>query len=159
MIKAINRLNLTKYMLYFFALSTVPNLCSQTVSQPFTDVISAPATTIRSGSAVRLDITITNSSNQLISLIDNRVGPREAGISIWDSNGNQLSPRDEYRSYVLHSKFAMLISPGKSIVESVNLNKWFDLTKPGQYKMRARRKIPGSDSFVESNELAIAITP
>jgi hypothetical protein len=94
-------------------------------------------------------------------LRDNRLGPQEAGISIWDSNGNQLPPRDEFkpRPDSIHSGLGMGISPGKSITESVDLNRWYDLTKPGQYTVQARKRIPGSNSVVESNKLAITILP
>ena len=135
--------------------------CSQPVSQPFTDVISAPATTVKSGPIVRLDITIHNNSSRLLFLVDNRLAPADAGISIWNSSGGQLSPRDQFKpgTPTFGSHFGMYIEPGKSITESVNLNRWFDLTKPGQNIVQASKKIPGSQSVVESNKLTITVVP
>ena len=149
----------TNYLLCLFTVLAAPNLCAQSASLPFTDVISAPAGTIKSGSNVRIDITIKSNSSERMTLRDNRLGPQEAGISIWDSSGNQLPPRDEFKSYFTLSRFGMIIDPGKSIIESVDLNRWFDLTKPGQYTVQAKKRIPGSKSFVESNKLIITLVP
>lgn len=148
-----------KCLLYLLTLLSIPNLFSQSVNQAFTDVISAPATTMRSGSIVRLDITIKNNSSETIFLPANRLGPKEAAISIWDSNGSQLATRDEFKSYVLHSSFGVFIDPGKSMTESVDLNRWFDFTKPGQYTVQARKRVPKSDAVVESNKVTITIIP
>jgi len=160
MTKASTCVRVTKYLFYFLLLVT-SDLWSQSASQPFTVVISAPATATKSGSIVRLDITVNNNLSDRMFLTSNRLEPGEAGISIRDSDGNQLAPRDEFkpRPDAIHSRFGVNIPPGKSITESVDLNRWFDLTKPGQYTVQAKKRIPGSHSFVESNKLTITITP
>jgi hypothetical protein len=159
MTQAITSIRLTKYLLCLLTVLAIRNLYSQSLSQPFTDVISASVITIKSGSNVRLDITIKSNSSERMILIDNRTGPEEAGISIWDGKGNQLPPRVEFKNYFTVSRFGMFIYPGKSLTQSVNLNKWFDLTTPGQYTVQAKRKVPKSDSVVESNKLTITVIP
>jgi len=108
---------------------------------------------------VLVDITIENTSSERIVLISNRLGPGQAGITIWDSIGNELPRRGEFQSYSSPSNFGQIIDPGKSATETVDLNRWFNLTKPGQYTVQARKRIPGTNSFVESNKLTITITP
>ena len=159
--KAIVRLRLIEYLLCLFTAFATAHAFPQFTDQPFTDVISAPVTTIESGSIVRLDITIHNNSSKLLFLIDNRLAPQKAGISIVDSNGDQLSPREQFKpgKPVIRSGLGMYIDPGKSLTESVDLNKWFDLTKPGQYTVQAKKRIPGTKSFVESNKVTITIVP
>lgn len=132
-------------------------IVAQPLNRTFDDILSAPAMTAKSGSRVRLEITIRNNSGDLIFLPSNRIGPQEAGISMWDENGNQLQPREQFRDKpdTIHRGIGIGIGPHESLTESVDLNRWFDLARPGQYRVQARKKVPGSNSVVESNKLTI----
>jgi hypothetical protein len=108
-----------------------------------------------------LDITIKSNSDQLLILPDNRSGPQAAGVQISDSDGVELLPKEEFKGkpYTKASGIGLVIRPSASITESVYLDRWFDLTKPGQYTVKVRKAIPGSKLRIESNQLTISITP
>ena len=142
------------------ALLAVPSLFAQP-AKPLSEIISSSETTIKNGSTVRIDITMANQSSDIMILRSNRLGPQEAGMIVWDQNGHALSPRDGFkeRPDTIHRGMGVVIRPGKSVTESVDLNKWFDLTTPGQYTVQSSRKVPGDGEMVESNKLTITITP
>src|SRR5215469_15581338 len=83
------------------ALLTLPagsNVGAQHDSKPFSITISLPSgTSLKSGSIVQLDITITNNSSQPLILRDNRLGPELAGIRMSDGAGVDILPREDFR--------------------------------------------------------------
>jgi purine nucleosidase len=121
----------------------------------FTLSVSAPKTTLVSGEPIRLDVTIENHTDRLIMLPDYR---SSAGITVWDSGGNILS-RAEAAQFHHGSIFASMVESGKTITESLNVGRFFDLTKPGEYSIEIEGRDQDSKSVSKSNTVTVTVTP
>ncbi|HEY2858799.1 MAG TPA: hypothetical protein VGJ21_10315, partial [Terracidiphilus sp.] len=86
---------------------------------------------------------------------------RASGIVIWDSDGKVLEPIESARERTrqMGSYFGVFIRPGKSVTGSVNLARWFDLTKTEQYTLQFQKKDRISGEIVKSNVLTLVVSP
>ena len=51
------------------------------------------------------------------------------------------------------------VQPGQSSVQTTNLARLVNLTKPGEYRVQVSRRDPASGVVVESNEIAVDVVP
>jgi len=133
--------------------AVVPTMCSYTAAQthkaPFTLTISTDTPTVKSGSAVSINIAMMNTSNHDVSCskvyMDSGVdmsyhydvmGPLGERIS----KGIRKHPELEAGSI-----FPCTLEPGKSsIVPSTSrISALFDMSKPGMYAVQVWRKVKG----------------
>jgi hypothetical protein len=99
---------------------------------------------------------------------------RNVDIKVFDSDGKQV-PETEYGAAVhgrppinpspgpssgrfTSAPVPFLIGPGKSLHENADLNKEFELTKPGKYTVQAQRYDNESNTLVTSNVITLTIT-
>lgn len=132
----------------------------QKPNPPIAITISTLNTTIVSGSRIRLDIFTTNSSDQLVVLPSSRMDPEDAGITIRNSEGATLKPRESApKREGTGSHFGAYIPPGEKIDEALPLDKWFDLTTPGKYDVEVEKRVHGFKGVAKSNTLTITVIP
>jgi hypothetical protein len=100
--------------------------------------LTTPTVTFTVGFPVRVDITIANHSQQLLSLIDPRCEPEAARMTVRDSQHALLQPRDRWSKESMETAARPCghgegVAPSKSITLFLNIGRWFDLSRPGQY--------------------------
>ena len=118
------------------------HIAAQSSPPSFTASIKIPTPTVAIGSTIQVDITLTNQTNSVLILDGLRSTPRRAGIKVWNSDGLELQPipavTDE--SSFLRSGFPTIVPPNRRITESINLIRWFDLSKQGNIPCNFKRK-------------------
>jgi hypothetical protein len=51
------------------------------------------------------------------------------------------------------------VDPGKTFSDAMIANKFYDLSKPGKYKIQVQRTDPASKVVVKSNVITVTVTP
>ncbi len=51
------------------------------------------------------------------------------------------------------------VQPGQNVVQTVHLAKLVNLSKPGEYRVRATRRDPETHTIVVSNEIVVNVVP
>jgi hypothetical protein len=144
--------------------------CAQSMqsSQPgqatFSLTISTPQNTVRVGSDVKLEITMTNTSDQDIFYgadLGGKVQP--FAVDVRDTSGNLVPKRPRKDKEPRGGSFLLIpIHPAKSIKREWILNKDFDISKPGRYTVQAKREAGATNSgvlHVKSNRITITVVP
>ena len=134
---------------------------SQERTRSFTISISSPSATVVSGSPIRIDAVLKSHTSEPVILPGLRTSPRTSGILVWDGTGKVLEPVESTKDRVdaRLNGAGTEIPPGKAIMEPVLVNRWFDLSKPGQYTLQLRKKDPIGGGWIESNQLTIKVVP
>jgi hypothetical protein len=140
-----------------------PILCTVT--------ITAPETSTKVGSEVKLDVVTKNVSDRTIYVAYSTAG-RNMKIDVRDSEGNPVSETpfglkvhgtDPKRAPFAGTVFSMRVplKPGETSHEQLVLDKEYDLTKPGRYFIRVQRSDILSDTntvtFVKSNTIILTV--
>jgi hypothetical protein len=136
-------------------------------NQPFTLVISSEAKSFKTGSAVEIKLSMTNNSDRDIdtsAAISDLTGVDPNFLfEVRDAAGNLVSKR-VYEHPELATGRAILnrvIKPGKSLEETSDLSRLYDMRRPGEYDVQASRRASESkeDGIVKSNRIRITVTP
>lgn len=140
--------------------------------QPFSIKIALAQNIVKSGSEIKLQIMLTNTSDHNISVsraIDD-TSAEVAGyrVEVLDDRRN-VPPETKYQRILrgeepptgpfTWSALGGPLSPGKSVKDTMIVNKFFDLTKPGKYTIQVRRTDPASKVTVRSNTIEVTVTP
>lgn len=143
---------------------------SRSEQQPFSLTISAEHDSVKRGSEVFVQIKVTNTSNQQISLAkapgNLPQAESEYSIDVRDSGGREAPLTDygrkikEKKIIVSMSRDSLHIEPGESQNDGVIVTKLYDLSRPGKYSVRVAREIPPrwGGGIVQSNTINITIT-
>ena len=109
-------------------------MCSGSAQEPSFDVkIGSPTAVFTVGSPVRVDVKLTNHSQRTLGFHDPRCTPPE-GITVRDDHQSVLKLRDEFlRGDLIGCGFSDFLDPSKSVTLQLNIARWFDLSRPGQY--------------------------
>jgi hypothetical protein len=131
---------------------------------PFSLSIAAPST-VQVGSNFNIDITITNVSSTPITL--SRGNPAiEYDFDVKDSRGQQVAEtathkriRDTSKSSVIYRLTRLVLEPGKSSHQRVNLSDYYDLRLPGKYSVQLQRMVPErlGGGMVHSNTIEFTV--
>jgi hypothetical protein len=135
--------------------------------KPFTLVISSESKSFKTGSAVEIKLSLTNNSDGDIDASANisdltGVDPNFL-FDVRDAAGNLVSKR-VYKHPELATAHAMLnrlIKPGRSLEEKPDLNRLYDMSRPGEYDVQASRRASENenDGVVKSNRIRITVIP
>lgn len=137
----------------------------------FTLTVRTAKPSVNSGEPVRIGVTLTNVSRNDISVEHDLSNKGEFFYSVTIQAGNGRAPRKTEYNHALHNEptstpmivvsslFNALVSPGKTIIEMIDLNDLYDLSEPGTYSIQVERTDPLSKTTVHSNKLTIVITP
>jgi hypothetical protein len=85
-----------------------------------------------------------------------RGASRDSGIVIKDSGGDVVLPIQ--RGPIKGSMLFFGVDPGKKHLESADISKQFDLTKPGQYSIMVQRMDQVTHQMIASNTVNITVT-
>ncbi len=121
---------------------------------PFSIAISMPATELRSGSQVWVDVTLTNTADQILMV------PR-IQLVVRDMQGRPAkltreAEAEESQGPAPGSQRGTFIDPGKSVESDEVISKSYDLSRPGEYVVQAVASYGGLKA--KSNQLTVIIT-
>lgn len=135
---------------------------------PFTLTISAKPDTAKLGEKIRVHITLTNASDQAITIQrspSDEMAEMFCDMHVTDPNGNELPPLTDYGKAARARQFAgsvikMRLNPGETIDENTLLEKQFEFSQPGDYVVQATRPVSGDPNAgtISSNKITISIT-
>jgi hypothetical protein len=93
--------------------------------------MSSPTAEFTVGSPIRVNVTLVNHSQRMLSFFDPRCRPTR--ITVRDDNQAVLELRDEFRQGDFITCVSQFLDPSKSMTLQLNIAKWFDLSRPGRY--------------------------
>jgi hypothetical protein len=122
--------------------------------------------TVTAGAEVKISITMKNISRSQIFFEAAPGLPQLSGFlpDVRDARGQPVpltyqGKKYFYAPYITVSDIFVPIEPGKIVTHEIELDKLFDLTHPGQYKMRVVRVDTQAKTVVKSNVLTLKLTP
>lgn len=128
------------------------------------DFANAGQLHVKAGSTVVVAIRQTNVSDHSVAKL-NRIGNSAGyGIEVRDSSGNpvqQLPPKNEGGSFVMHTGKEPDLQPGGSDISIARPSEGLDLSQPGTYIIQAwaHTSIDPQSPIVKSNALTLVIEP
>jgi hypothetical protein len=146
---------------FYCLLLSVGLAVSQQSKMPFKIAISPESSTIVAGDDVTIDVSLTNTSNQIVS-----EGPMyQSGIEL-DSTF-RFEVLDEHKKPVLirHYPNEELrggsvrfrdIKPGATITQQQRVSALYDMRKPGKYTIQVWKRNPDYD--IKSNIVTVTVT-
>jgi hypothetical protein len=154
-----------------FGFLTVP--ATSGPKQPFSLAIAQPKQPVRAGTELRLRITVTNTNDKPISFITSPGPIPDDGlryeVNVTDEQGHQapasayLRTRDSRIPTNYGSSFARTLRPGESFVDEVTVTAFYDLSRPGEYRIWVARRMPPRQALgtgrVRSNVVNVMIVP
>jgi hypothetical protein len=142
-------------------------LRSRTAKEPFTLAIRSEAQSFKAGSPVEIKLSLTNNSASDLDASANisdltGVDPNFV-LDVSDAAGNPVSKRPYEHPELAtgHAILSRIVKPGKTLEETADLSRVYDLSRPGDYDIQASRRASETKnpSAVESNTIKITITP
>lgn len=121
----------------------------------------------KSGDDIKLAISLKNSGTEPLTIVQRSHWLNHV-LSVSDANGNQVpeTPAAVAAKEGAEAGFRVKrqLMPGEELKEVFDLNKAFELKKPGVYKVRAQRHVSKTSTFeqpvlLDSNELVLRIVP
>ena len=129
--------------------------------------ISAPKAGFYAGEAIKLQLSLTNSGSEPVTIVGRSVWLNYT-LSVIDPSGAAV-PESAYAARAKEGAEAGFrsigqIKSGEEVAEMLDLDKMFEMKKPGIYKVRAHRWVSRTKAFeapllLGSNELALRIAP
>jgi hypothetical protein len=131
--------------------------------------ISTPHTTVHIGEAITIRVELKNTSKgeiKVASVVNHEQAELNYQMVMLDSAGHPV-PLTNWgkavakRQVIIVSLVVLPLAPGKTWVETTELTKLFEITKPGTYTVRAGRKWPETKTgkMEWSNALTLTVTP
>jgi len=133
---------------------------------PFSLVISVPRTTVRVGSEVRVKLVLMNISDHEIAVPDEELSDASQfgfGVEVRDSQGRlahlaESGPASKFGPQSEGSHYMPIVRPGKSLEVEININKIYDMSKPGKYTILTHRTHTVESGLdVKSNTITITV--
>ena len=119
----------------------------------FEVALSSSNLVFTNGSPVmRVDIAISNHSDQVLYFIDPRCGPDAAGTTVRDDHLTPVVVLEQWtRPDRIPCNHGGAVDPSKSLTLPLNIAKWFDLTRLGRYFIQATVKCGNLKDTVEKH--------
>ena len=135
-------------------------------SQPFSLQISAVRQRVQSGSQVALDLTLTNTSDAEITIVD--IDRRcDYSLEVHDGQGQPV-PETAYKRElkctpwppVAGRRIIRTLKPHESFNDLMYVNQAYEVNRPGDYFIQAMREIPKElgKGTVKSNQAIITVS-
>jgi hypothetical protein len=142
---------------------------ARTVKPTFSVSISAAQDVVKAGSAVMVNIVLTNTSDHKIGFPWIRgSGGRNFELNVRDSKGNPAQPVPRsgvdkngrhYARFVTGSVGVVYLEPGQAKKDEFDACDFYILTRPGKYTIQVQRTDDESNSVVKSNPITVTIEP
>lgn len=140
---------------------TVPN---KKTEELFAIDINSPTPTVKAGAQVRLTVRLTNTHDRKINLgtesfVHGEVDARFQ-YDCRDAAGRSVS-RNYPNLGSMGDRPMIILKPGESHKEEINLLTACDLSKPGQYQIQLSRALPEDpqQQMVKSNKITVNVSP
>lgn len=144
---------------------------AQNTQQPFALTIRTAQSVVKTGSEIRVEVTLTNTSGRDIALTKS-VGDDAAEfnyvIDMHDGHGKPLAETEHHRRVkaedslpITHSNQILTLKPGESLKENAILNNLYDISRPGKYVILAQRDVPQElgKGVIKSSPITITVAP
>jgi len=138
----------------------------------FTLTIRVDQNTFKVGSKIELQIALANTSNRSLAVWKENGEPSAEldgfGIVVQDGNGasahetkygRAVTGKEESTEGRVSSGVGGSLPPGETFKDATVLNKLFDLSEAGKYKVQVLRTDPASKAAVKSNTITITVIP
>lgn len=142
-------------------------LVSADPKPPLSVVTSPLSQTVKRGADVRLNVTLTNTSEHELSFSD-RNPFCDYPIKIRDSGGSQApetaakqqSRCDGKLQLILGRNILIILKPGESFSEEITVSFFYDLRRTGAYTVQVYRHLPAeiSKQGIPSNSATVVVT-
>jgi hypothetical protein len=123
-------------------------------------------TTVPAGAEVKISITMKNVSRSQIVFEAAPGVPQLSGFrpDVRDARGQPVpltyqGKKYFYGPYVTVSDILVPIEPGKTVTQEMELDKLFDLSRPGHYKIQVLRSDTQTKTWVKSSVLKLKLLP
>ncbi|MGO9231209.1 MAG: hypothetical protein ACLQKA_18630 [Bryobacteraceae bacterium] len=136
----------------------------------FSIAISAPQFAVKAGSPMVLQLTLTNTTDHDLNVSHAHINGtllRYMDVKVFDKDGQPVAETDYGMG--LHGRrlwpifgdagTSESIKPSEAVHEESDLNKEFDLSKPGKYTVQAERMDSTVREVVKSNVITFTVTP
>ncbi len=136
---------------------------AQSPQAPFSLTITTSQTENKTGSEVRVTVTLTNTSNRQI-MIGVTSGMCDYSVEVRD-RGDKLAPATKYKRAincgVLGRNAFEWLKPHEATTEEIAVSHFFDMSQPGEYSVLVARRPTKEfgNVVVKSNTLKITVTP
>lgn len=150
--------------------SSLTATAAQSDPKPFSITIRTQRELVKAGAEILVEITLTNTSNNEISLGKapgtQPLAESEYAVEVYNSKG-QRAPDTEYGQKIRNRKIwfgrsrdSVSLKPGESCDDGVLISKIFDLNRLGIYTVQLSRVIPEplGKGIVKSNTITITVT-
>lgn len=138
----------------------------------FKITINTAQEVFKQAAKIRVDILLKNTSDKEMTVwrdADNEVG-ESAGYDIqvfYEKSG--VAPETKYHRVLrneesptvplLTSAIARIVAPGETAKDAMIVNKFYDMRKPGKYRILVQLADPATKIIVKSNVITITVTP
>jgi hypothetical protein len=138
---------------------------AQSSSAPFSIMIAAAHTEMKSGSEVKVNVTVTNISNRDIGI--KMTSPLcDYVVEVRDSAGRLAPDTEQKRAQYCGADrttgrdFVAQLKPNESVRDSIPVSALSDMSQPGEYSVQVMRKTPKDMGgvVVKSNTITINVT-
>ncbi len=142
-------------------------------------MLRAKEKAVKAGDALVIEQTMTNRSDHEVT-IGREVYHPGCAVDVLDASGNfaadkkldyrhgrldlrgalaRMSPEEVAKSGLLSGKLAWIkLKPGESFAEKCDVSEFYDLTKPGQYRITADCADPESAILIRSNTVEVTVS-
>jgi hypothetical protein len=120
------------------------------------------------GDPIKMAITMKNISDHDITM-SKWVGNSQAELNyeiIVRGNNGEMPIETRYKNVIKEggiggSRKIFPLKPGEEITETSNINKLYDLSRPGEYTIQVEKELPASEGkgMAQSNTITITVTP
>jgi len=136
----------------------------------FSIAINAPSNTVKPGSQITVNATLTNKAKDTIYLDASAPWMAELDfrVEVHDVQGN-LAPLTDYGRLVLKNEGEVpivenngslaVLHPGDTFKREIVVSKLYDLTQPGKYTIQAQRPDDANGTIAKSNTVNVTVTP
>jgi len=154
------------FVVWAALLSTMCALPAQCQQSPLSIAISTPQSTLKVGSEVRIEVTLTNASSRRV-LIQERNPATDYEIDVRDERGTPVPETDLGRKLKeppvipMNSRnFGKYLRPNESTKETIPLSDLYSLSHAGQYTIQVSRLMSNKpkDVVVKSNTITVTVT-
>ena len=128
--------------------------------------VSAKSDEVQAGGEAQIVVTLRNLTDHEITF-PHRPGTNNAEFSytivVRNKAGKVVAEtaygREAHERQHTESRMVDYVQPGQSSVQTTDLARLVNLSKPGEYRVQVSRRDPASGVVVESNEVVVDVVP
>jgi hypothetical protein len=153
-----------KCVLILITLAVCAASSTQSATPPFALTLEAEENPVKAGSEVRVDITLSNSSNRAMH-ISYGASEVDYAFEVRDSQNRipletEFARKSKGKGY-FSNDHVFYLQPGESLPKApLVVSKFYDLSRPEEYKIQVSRAVPKElgGGTIKSNAITITIT-